>query len=151
MRNRQLRHDGEVDVIYSIIQSKLFGCPRAGHMPCTWTNKVWSTIDTKLLEVCYWGLSVSANKPVMDLQPPSRGPLAHSLREGEARRQVWEAEYLKSYGQRFVTFYRRWWSKPSPREKKMQKGKMFVWGGLTNSWEKKWKARKKRKDISIWM
>ena len=51
---------------------------------------------------------MSANKPVMDLQPPSRGPLAHSLREGEARRQVWEAEYLKSYGQRFVTFYRRW-------------------------------------------
>ena len=50
---------------------------------------------------------MSANKPVMDLQPPSRGPLDCSLREGEARKQVWGAEYLKSYGQRFVTFYRR--------------------------------------------
>ena len=24
-----------------------------------------------------------------------------------------------------------------PKEKEMQKGKMIVWGGLTNSWEKK--------------
>ena len=24
-----------------------------------------------------------------------------------------------------------------PQEKEMQKGKMVVWGGLTNSWEKK--------------
>ena len=24
-----------------------------------------------------------------------------------------------------------------PQEKEMQKGKMFVWGDLTNSWEKK--------------
>ena len=39
-----------------------------------------------------------------------------------------------------------------PQEKEIQKGKMVVWGGLANSWEKeKLKAKEKRKDISIWM
>ena len=39
-----------------------------------------------------------------------------------------------------------------PQEKEMQKGKMVVWGGLTNNWrEEKLKAKEKRKDISIWM
>ena len=40
-----------------------------------------------------------------------------------------------------------------PQEKQMQKSKMAVWGGLTNSCEKKGskKAKEKRKDISIWM
>ena len=43
-------------------------------------------------------------------------------------------------------------SRPFPR-KKNAKGKMVVWGGLTNNcWkEEKWKAKKKRKDIPIWM
>ena len=45
-------------------------------------------------------------------------------------------ESLKNYGWRFVTLYRRQGSRPSPR-KRMQKGKMVVWGGLTNSWEKR--------------
>ena len=45
-------------------------------------------------------------------------------------------ECLKNYGWRFLTLYKKQWSRPSPR-KKMQKGKMVVWGGLTNSWEKK--------------
>ena len=35
-----------------------------------------------------------------------------------------------------------------PQEKLMQKGKMVVWGGLTNSCERR---EVKRKDISIWM
>ena len=30
-----------------------------------------------------------------------------------------------------------------PQEKEMQKGKMVVWGGITNSWEEKLKAKKK--------
>ena len=39
-----------------------------------------------------------------------------------------------------------------PQEKEVQEGKMVVWGGLTNSWEKeKQKAKEKRKDIPIWM
>ena len=38
-----------------------------------------------------------------------------------------------------------------PQKKEMQKGKMVVWQGLTNSWEKKRKAKKKRKDTPIWM
>ena len=37
------------------------------------------------------------------------------------------------------------------QEEEMQKGKMVVWGGLTNSWEEKVKAKEKRKDIPIWM
>ena len=54
-----------------------------------------------------------------------------------------------NYGMRFVT-YRRQGSKPFHR-KEMQKSKMAVWGGLTNSCEKKRseKQRRKRKDISI--
>ena len=45
-------------------------------------------------------------------------------------------ECLKNNGRRFMTLYRRRWSKPSPR-KRSEKGKMVVWGGLTNSWKKK--------------
>ena len=41
-------------------------------------------------------------------------------------------EYMKNYGWRFVTLYRRQGSTPSPR-KEMQKGKMVVLRGLTNS------------------
>jgi len=45
-------------------------------------------------------------------------------------------ECLKNYGWRFMTLYRRQWLRPY-QEKEMQKGKMVVWGGLTNSYEKK--------------
>ena len=38
-----------------------------------------------------------------------------------------------------------------PQEKEMQQGKMFVWGGLKNSWQEKLKTKEKRKAISIWM
>ena len=31
------------------------------------------------------------------------------------------------------------------QEKEMQKGKMIVWGGITNSWEKKRSKRQSRK------
>ena len=43
-------------------------------------------------------------------------------------------ECLKNYGRRFVTLYRRRWSKSPPTKKKYKK---IVWGSLTNSWEKK--------------
>ena len=32
-----------------------------------------------------------------------------------------------------------------PEEKEMQKGKLIVWGGITNSWEKKRSTRPRRK------
>ena len=38
-----------------------------------------------------------------------------------------------------------------PQEKEVKNGKMVVWGGLTNSGEKKLKAKEKSKDIPIWM
>ena len=53
-------------------------------------------------------------------------------------------ECLMNYGQRFMTLYRKQWPRPSP-EKEMQKGKMAVWGGLTNSCEKKRREKQRRK------
>ena len=46
---------------------------------------------------------------------------------------------------RFVTLSRRQGSRPSPWKKKMQKRKMAVWGGLTNSCEKKRGEKQRRK------
>ena len=51
-----------------------------------------------------------------------------------------------NYGWRFMTLYRRQWSRPSPREKKLQKSKMVVWGGLTNSCEKKRSKKQREKE-----
>ena len=49
----------------------------------------------------------------------------------------------ENYGQRFITLYRRQWPKPSLR--KMQGGKVVVWGGFTNSWRKKRSKRLEQK------
>ena len=49
-----------------------------------------------------------------------------------------------NYGWRFMTLYRRQGSRPSPW-KEMQKSKMAVWGGLTNSCEKKRSKKQRRK------
>ena len=35
------------------------------------------------------------------------------------------------------------------QEKEVQKGKIVVWGGLTNSCEKRWKTKEKRKAIPV--
>ena len=50
-----------------------------------------------------------------------------------------------NYGQRFVTMYRRQGSGPSLR-KEMQKSKMAVWGGLTNSSERKRSEKQREKE-----
>ena len=52
----------------------------------------------------------------------------------------------ENYGWRFLILYRRQWSRPSP-VKEMQKSKMAVWGGLTNSCEKKRGEKQRRKEI----
>ena len=49
-----------------------------------------------------------------------------------------------TYGWTFVTLYRRQGARPSPR-KIMQKSKMAVWGGLTNSCEMKRSEKQMRK------
>ena len=54
-------------------------------------------------------------------------------------------ECLKKYGQRFMTLYRRQGPRPSPR-KRNAKRQMAVWGGLTNSCEKKRSERQRRKE-----
>ena len=38
-----------------------------------------------------------------------------------------------------------------PQEKEMQQGKIVVWGGLTNSWEKKTSKKQGRKGKKPWM
>ena len=48
------------------------------------------------------------------------------------------------YGMRFVTLYRRQGSRLSPW-KRNAKSKMAVWGGLTNSCEKKRSEKERRK------
>ena len=49
-----------------------------------------------------------------------------------------------NYGQRFVTLYRRQGARPSPwKRNAKKKTKMAVWGGLTNSCEKK-RSKKQR-------
>ena len=47
-------------------------------------------------------------------------------------------------GQRFMTLYRRQEARPSPR-KTNAKSKMAVWGGLTNSCDKKRSEKQRRK------
>ena len=51
---------------------------------------------------------------------------------------------LMNYGRRFLTLYRRQESR-HPHGKEMQKRKMAVWGGLTNSCEKKRSEKQRRK------
>ena len=53
-------------------------------------------------------------------------------------------ECLMNYGWRFVTLHRRQGSRPS-HGKEMQKSKVAVWGGLTNSCEKKRSEKQRRK------
>ena len=53
-------------------------------------------------------------------------------------------ECLKTYGWRFVTGYR---DQDHCHGKEMQKSKMAVWGGLTNSCEKKRSEKQRRKGI----
>ena len=47
-----------------------------------------------------------------------------------------------NYGMRFMTLYR---DQDHPHGKEMQKSKMAVWGGLTNSCEKKRSEKQRRK------
>ena len=52
-------------------------------------------------------------------------------------------ECLMNYGMRFVTSYRRQVSRPSPWKRNAKK--QNVWGGLTNSCEKKRSEKQRRK------
>ena len=64
----------------------------------------------------------------------------------------WLTETLMNYGQRFVTLYRRWWSRPSPRKRNAKRQNDCLrrpYKKLRK--EEKWKAKEKREYISIWM
>ena len=69
----------------------------------------------------------------------------------DSRDEIWSTECLKNYGRRFVTWYRRWWPKPSPRKRNATRQH----GCLRRPYqqlrkEEKRKAREKKKDIPIW-
>ena len=49
-----------------------------------------------------------------------------------------------NYGMRFMTLYKTQGSRPSPRKRNAKK-QMTVWGGLTNSCEKKGSQKQRRK------
>ena len=55
-------------------------------------------------------------------------------------------EYLKNYGQRFVTLYRRQESTPSPRKRNVKKAKRLSEEALQTAVKRR---EAKRKDISI--
>ena len=50
-----------------------------------------------------------------------------------------------NYELRFTTLYRKWLFNPSQR-KRYARNKMVVWGGLTDSWEKKRSEKQRRKE-----
>ena len=60
-------------------------------------------------------------------------------------------ECPKNYGWRFVTLYRRLWSKPSPRKRNAKKQNGCLRRPYKQLWKDKWKAKEKRKDIPIWI
>ena len=61
-------------------------------------------------------------------------------------------ECLMSYGRSFVTLYRRQGSRPPPRKRNEKWQNGCLRRPYKQLWiEEKWKAKEKRKDISIWM
>ena len=46
-----------------------------------------------------------------------------------------------------LEYYVRGGDQNHHQEKEMQEGKVVIWGGLTNSWEEKQKAKEKGKNI----
>ena len=93
-----------------------------GHLVPTCSSV--SPKNRTLLAFCV-NQGVSASFSLLLSEPPGSSPL-----KGQ-------------HGWRFVPLHRRQWSKPYPRKrsKMKKKGKMVVWGGLTNSWEKKRKSK----------
>ena len=63
-----------------------------------------------------------------------------------------DRQWLKNYGQRFVTLYRRQWSRPSQRKRKAKKAKWLSEQALQIAEKiREVKVKDKRKDIPIWM
>ena len=59
---------------------------------------------------------------------------------------------LMNYGQRFMTFYRKQESRPSPRKRNAKKTNGCLRSPYKYLWkEEKWKAKEKMKNIPIWM
>ena len=53
---------------------------------------------------------------------------------------------LMNYGMRFVTLYRRQGSRPSPWKRNAKK-QMALWGGFTNSYEKRSEKQRRKGKI----
>ena len=71
-------------------------------------------------------------------------PYDYTVEVGNRFKGLDMIECLMNYGMRFMTLYRKQGSRPSPW-KRNAKSKMAVWGGLTNSCEKKRGKKQRRK------
>ena len=70
-------------------------------------------------------------------------------------KQVYESQFfhlkIRTDIDYFIVLYSRDRDQDHPHGKQMQKSKMAVWGGPTNSCEERQKVKEKKKDIPIWM
>ena len=88
-------------------------------LPVVTDHKQWrlSSHCWLYLPLAYWAPLYALcykNKEGQNLGLAHREPTIHKPK-GELEVALWW--YGQSYGQRFVTLYRRWWSKPSPRKR----------------------------------
>ena len=119
------------------IESRRVGCDWS-NLVCTysnWSNLAWTHIpktmmtDKILIQECH------------------KRVLTKSWCKVEVRNRFKGLELiecLKNYGQRLVITEGD--DQNHAQEKEVQKGKMVVWGGLTNSWEMKRSKRQRRKE-----
>ena len=57
---------------------------------------------------------------------PNKIPYGYTVEVKNRFKGLDLTEFLKNYEQMFVTLYRRWWSRPSPRKRNAKKAKMVV-------------------------
>ena len=74
----------------------------------------------------------------------NQSPYDYTVEVRSRFKELYLIECLMNYGWRFVTWYRRQGSRPSPWKRNVKK-QIAVWGGLTNSCEKKRSEKQRRK------
>ena len=108
-----------------------------------------SIFTSPSLSICLYSYTVNYQTKGIQTQPFRydlyQVPYNYTVEVTNRFKGLFLIDRVPEYGQKFMTLYKRQWSRSFPRKKKRQKGKMVVWGGLTNSWEKKRSKRQRRK------